>query len=94
VKVVWTPEARQDRIDIWDSIAVENPPAAASMDKLFSDAVARLANYPMLGQPGKISGTRELIPHGNYRPVYEIQGETLWILALVHTARQWPAVRE
>jgi plasmid stabilization system protein ParE len=54
VNVVWTPEAQQDRIDICDYIAAENPPAAASMDKLFSDAVARLANYPMLGQPENI----------------------------------------
>jgi hypothetical protein len=28
-----------------------------------------------------------------YRLVYEINDETAWILALVHTARQWPPVR-
>jgi addiction module RelE/StbE family toxin len=94
VKVIWTPEAWQDRIDIWDYIAAKNPPAAAEMDELFSDTVARLANYPMLGQPGKIQGTRESVPHGSYRLVYEIEGETVWILALVHAARQWPPVRE
>ena len=48
----------------------------------------------MLGQSGKIPGTRELIPHESYRLVYEIDGETVWILTLVHTARQWPPVRE
>ncbi len=64
------------------------------MDALFSDAAARLAEHPKLGKPGKIPGTRELIPHERYRLVYEIDGETLWLLALVHTARQWPPVRE
>ena len=47
-----------------------------------------------LGRPGTISGTHELIPHESYRLVYEIEQETVWILALVHTAKQWPLVRE
>jgi toxin ParE1/3/4 len=64
------------------------------MDQLFSDAAARLAEHPMIGRPGKIPGTRELIPHESYRLVYEVDEETVWILALVHTARQWPPVRE
>ena len=32
--------------------------------------------------------------HESYRLVYEIEQETVWILALVHTAKQWPPVRE
>ena len=94
MKVIWTPEAQQDRADVWDYIAAENPRAAARMDKLFSDAAARLATHPRLGRPGIIPGTRELIPHASYRLVYEIEGETVWVLALVHTARLWPPVRE
>lgn len=93
MRVVWTPEAQQDRADVWEYIAADNPRAAARMDALFSDAAARLAQHPLLGQPGKIPGTRELIPHESYRLVYEIDGETVWILTLVHTARQWPPVR-
>ncbi len=94
MRIVWTPEAQQDRSDVWDYITADSPSAAARMDELFSDAAARLAQHPMLGQPGKIPGTRELIPHESYRLVYEIEGETLWILTLLHTARQWPPVRE
>jgi len=55
---------------------------------------ARLADYPELGQQGKIPGTRELIPHASYRLVYEIDDDTVWILTLVHTAWQWPAMRD
>lgn len=62
MKVVWVPEAQQDRADVWDYIAADNPRAAAQMDALFSDAVVRLADHPKLGQVGKIPGTRELIP--------------------------------
>lgn len=64
--------------------------AAVRMDELFSDAAAKLADFPHIGRTGKIPGTRELIPHESYRLVYEVEGETLWILAVVHTARQWP----
>jgi addiction module RelE/StbE family toxin len=94
MRIVWTPEAQQDRSDVWDYITAASPSAAARMDELFSDAAVRLAQHPMLGRPGKIPGTRELIPHESYRLVYEIEGETLWILTLLHTARQWPPVRE
>jgi toxin ParE1/3/4 len=94
VKVRWIAAAKQDRRDIAAYIRIDNPPAAARMDQLFSDAATRLAEHPMIGRPGKILGTRELIPHESYRLVYEIDEDTVWILALVHTARQWPPVRE
>ena len=95
MRVIWTPEAEQDRADVWDFIAADNPRAAARMDELFSDAAARLAEHSKLGTPGKIPGTRELIPHDSYRLVYEIERETtVWVLALVHTAMQWPPVRK
>ena len=93
MRVVWTPEAQQDRADVWDHIAADNLRAAARMDELFSDAATKLAAHPMIGRTGTIPGTRELIPHESYRLVYEINDETAWILTLVHTARQWPPVR-
>ncbi|MBW6423520.1 type II toxin-antitoxin system RelE/ParE family toxin [Rhizobium sp. XQZ8] len=92
--VIWTPEAEQDRLDIWDYIAADNLDAAVRMDKLFSASAGRLGAHPELGKPGRIAGTRELIPHRSYRLVYEIERETIWILTLVHTAREWPPARD
>ena len=69
MKVVWTPEALQDRADVWDYLASDNPLAAARMDELFSDAVGRLDRHPMLGPAGQIPSTRELFPHQSYRLV-------------------------
>lgn len=60
------PEAEQDRDDIWDYIAADNPHAAARMDELFSDAAAKLAVHSMLGREGRIPGTRELVLHESY----------------------------
>ncbi len=94
--MLWTPEAELDRDDIWEIIAADNPLAAARMDQLFTEAAAKLADFPLLGHAGKILGTRELIPHESYRLVYEtaIDENTVWVLALVHTARQWPTARD
>jgi toxin ParE1/3/4 len=93
MKVLWTLSAEQDRADIVDFIANDNPLAAIRMDELFSAAVGRLAEHPLLGRSGQIPGTRELIPHESYRLVYEVRADTVWILTLVHTARLWPPTR-
>lgn len=62
------------------------------MDELFAHAAAKLAEFPMIGRAGRVSGTREWVVHESYRVVYQIAEEAgiVWILALVHTARQWP----
>ena len=90
MRVFWASAAEQDRTDIIDYISQDNPLAAIRMDALFAEAAGRLAEHPHLGKTGLISGTRELIPHESYRLVYEVQNNTVWILALVHTARMWP----
>lgn len=90
MKLAWTPEAVRDRIAIWDFIAADNPAAAAILDSLFSDAAALLEAQPRAGRPGLIPGTRELIPHENYRLVYEVREDTIQVLALVHVAQRWP----
>lgn len=95
MKVAWTIEAEQDRIEIRNYIAADDLRAAIRMDRLFMTAAARLADHPMLGRVGKIPGTRELIPHENYRLVYEIEAATVYVVvAVIHTARQWPPKRK
>lgn len=93
MKIRWAPEAEEERFAIWEYIAENNPEAAARMDVLFSAAAASLAEQPQLGRTGKIAGTRELTPHENYRLVYEVADQTVWILALVHVARLWPPLK-
>ena len=93
MKVLWTPEAEQDRAAIWDYLEARDPDAALRMDRLFSEAVAGLEEFPRLGHEGEVPGTRELTPHRSYRLVYEVADEAVWILVLIHTARQWPPLR-
>jgi plasmid stabilization system protein ParE len=88
----WTEEAEADRADIYDYIRAADLRAALRMDRRFELAANRLASFPILGREGVVSGTREFIPHPNYRLVYEIMGDEIWILTLIHVARQWPPV--
>ncbi len=90
MRVFWALDAEQDRNDIVDFIAQDNPRAAIRMDELFVEAANRLSAQPLIGKPGHVAGTREFIVHESYRLVYEVEADTLWILALVHTARLWP----
>jgi toxin ParE1/3/4 len=90
MNVIWTAEAEQDRLIIWNYISSKNSLAAIRLDETFSDAVIQLSDYPQSGRAGIVEGTRELTPHKNYRLIYEIKDETIWILALVHSSRNWP----
>ena len=90
MKVIWASSAEQDRAEILEFIGLDNPIAAITMDELFAEVSSRLEKHPLLGKPGRISETRELIPHANYRLIYEVQDDQVKILALVHTARLWP----
>ena len=88
--VFWTHGAVRDRDAIFDYVQKENPAAAVRLDQAFADVVATLADHPLLGRAGQVPGTRELFPHESYRLVYEVNEHRVWVLALVHTSRQWP----
>jgi addiction module RelE/StbE family toxin len=90
MRVIWASSAEKDRIHIFEFISLDNPIAAIAMDELFTEVASRLEKHPLLGKPGRIAGTRELIPHANYRLIYEVLDDQLKILALVHTSRLWP----
>lgn len=92
MKVRWSDAASQDRLVIFEYVCGEAPMAALELDERFDEAAEALARFPMMGRAGSVPGTRELIPHENYRLVYDVDedAQTIWILALVHVARLWP----
>lgn len=94
MNVIWTEEALQDRIAVWDYLAERNPQAAVALDECFSESAGMLAEHPLMGVAGQIAGTRELVPHEHYRLIYQLDDaeETVWIVTLIHTARCWPPV--
>jgi addiction module RelE/StbE family toxin len=89
VIVAWTTGAIADRDAIFDYIEADNPHAAVAQDQLFSARAQILAQFPLLGRSGRLAGTRELV-EGNFIMVYEIAGDAIRIIRVLHGARQWP----
>lgn len=90
MELFWTPEATRDRNEIYDYIEADNPAAAQAQDELFAEKAGRLVDHPCLGRPGCVAGTRELVAHRNYILVYDLAGDLVRELRVLHAARQWP----
>ena len=90
LKQVWTRLAAQDRRDIRAYIARDNLVAALALDELISEKAALLTEYPALGRPGRVTGTREFVVHPNYILVYDVADDLVRILRVLHASRLWP----
>lgn len=94
MRLIWTTRAKRNLRDIVSYIWTDNPAAARKIKARVEKQVAFLAHQPFMGRPGAIAGTREAIAHPSYRVIYQVTGETVSILAILHTRRQWPPVSE
>lgn len=92
MKVIWAKRAVLTRNALIDFIADDSVLAALEVDDTITAATLRLAEFPLLGKPGRIAGTRELVAHEHYILVYEVADDILVILMVLHTSRQWPPV--
>ena len=90
MKLTWTPQALADRRAIYDYIEADNPRAALALDQLITEKAGRLVNHPMLGRLGRVEHTRELVAHRSYLLVYDLAGDIVRVLRVLHTAQQWP----
>ena len=89
--VVWSPRAIGHLAALRAYMARENPGAAARTAATLLAAVNRLAAFPNLGRPGRVSGTRELVvPGTRYVIPYRVRGERLEIIAVFHGRQRWP----
>jgi toxin ParE1/3/4 len=62
-------------------IARDNPSAAARVVFSITVGMERLREYPGLGRPGRVLGTRELVvPDTSYIIPYRVRGNTLEVL--------------
>ena len=93
MELYWTPEAVADRDSIFDYIEADNPAAALALDELFEEKASRLNDHPLMGRKGREAGTRELVAHRNYLLVYDLAGDKVRVLRVLHAARQWPPAK-
>ena len=92
MQVFWSKAAKQDRYDIALYISQESVDAACAMLDRFDQAARQLEKFPLLAPEGRVKGTREFVVHKHYILVYEIINEAVIILAVLHTAKQYPSL--
>lgn len=88
-EIVWTSSALKDLNEIGEYIATDSPRyAEITIDKLFNK-VEILRNHHRLGRivpEADQENIRELI-EGNYRIIYEIINDSLFVLTVHHSSR-------
>ncbi len=88
--VRWTRPALADLDEIQDFIAEDSPRAAYEVAREIAERTEVLSEQPLSGRPGRVRGTRELVfVRIPYIVVYRVT-EQIEVLAVVHTARDWP----
>lgn len=93
MRVVWLERAEADLNDLFDYLLERDSTAALRVYDAIRDRVGLLAEYPGLGRPGRVAGTRELvIARTPYLVAYTIDRriEAVIILRVLHGARLWP----
>lgn len=91
MRLEWSVDSRADRSRILDYIAEESLTSALEVDERIGSIDPQLRQFPLSGRRGKVAGTRELvIPRTPYIAIYELRGELVFILRVVHGAQQWP----
>jgi toxin ParE1/3/4 len=87
----WARPALRDIKEAGDFIASDSPEAAERMAERIKETVEYLLEYPNMGRPGRVAGTRELVVSGTpFIVVYRAAMTTVQILRILHHARNWP----
>ncbi len=91
MKIIVSPEARDDLRATYTYYVERNPATAGRVVRTITDAIAGLAQFPLMGREGIVPGTRErIIRRYPYKVIYEVKEDTIEIVRVLHTAQQWP----
>lgn len=90
MKIKWLRKALRNLEQTYEYISRENLEAASQTAQRIQSAVGQLANYPLMGRPGRVEGTRELvISPSSYIIAYRVRGDAIEVLRVLHTSRRW-----
>ena len=91
MSIRWLPQTQSNRLEQLDYIAQDNPLAAISQDQEIERQINVLLAHPKMGRPGRVTGTRELVISSTpFVVIYRLQGQSIDVLRLLHSAQQWP----
>lgn len=90
--IEWTDSAVQQLNQSYEYIALTNSEEVARrIVEHILTSVQRLATFPQSGRRGRVPDTRELVISDTpFIIAYTIQVHRILVLAVYHSARQWP----
>ena len=75
--LLWTPQAREDLLDIYVTIGLDNPSAAERLFTAIEDHAARLIAHPRLGvRRPEIAPSARMLAEDPYLLLYETHPDT------------------
>jgi len=91
----WSALSHLDRDAIFEFIKQDSPRAAIMVDERIDAHAKQLLLFPDSGRLGRVPGTRELIvPGTSYLIVYQLAGDVIRLLRILHGAQEWPGRTE
>ena len=91
VQIRWEEDALADLTDLRAYVAEDNPAAAQKIALRILEKINLLSEHPLLGGPGRIHNTRELvITKTPYTVIYHASVDVISILRVFHQGRRWP----
>ena len=89
MRLEWLPEATRNLTTQLEWIAERDLAAAIDVGDAVHTAVARLADHPTIGRPGRVPTTRELVVAGTpYVVVYRTERAVVLLLRILHRAQR------
>ena len=89
-RVSWAKRALRRLDEIGAYIGRDDPDAAERVVLRVVTAIDALAINPLLGRPGRITGTREVLGDVSYIIAYRVVRDELAVLTVMHSAQKWP----
>jgi toxin ParE1/3/4 len=87
----WAEEAAADLERIANYLFQNAPERAAELVREIYNAPAELLTFPYRGRAGRKEGTRELVLLPlSWIVVYQITGEVIHVVRILHSAQKWP----
>jgi toxin ParE1/3/4 len=91
MKLKWSSRALADQQQIIDFYAEIDAGLALEMIDRVEAAANKLVDFPEMGRPGRVSGTREWpIKKSPFVAVYITGSNEVRVLRILHAAMMWP----
>ena len=90
MKIRWTAIAADDLKSVHEYLSDHAPAQVDTVVDRILRGIDVLEQYPNLGRPGRLDGTRELVVTGTpFIVFYRLRKSQVEILGVLHAARKW-----